>query len=61
MHARNCIGFICTCPSAPPVTDDAHGHSDDHGESCDCSECSDVREAEKDRRFDEMVALGYFI
>ena len=34
--------------------------TDEHDEDCECQECIDEREAEKDRLFDEKVALGYF-
>lgn len=58
--------MLCTCLECAYGTtiEDNPNHDDsldEHPEGCVCQDCHDAREAEKDREFDERVALGYFI
>lgn len=59
-HNASCLLFICSCPvtSSDALSDEIE-HDFDH--ECDCHDCYLEREADKDREFDERVALGYFV
>lgn len=65
-HQPNCLGYLCTCGTLVEsdfnqITEPTDEESHDFDRECDCYDCHQDREAEKDREFDERVALGYFV